>query len=300
MWSQTLGHKKQIEQLQKEMRQEKVAHAYLFSGIEGIGKKRVAFGLAQALNCTSSNEIPCEKCSACQKIAKCIHPDVSLIEPDGKVIKVDVLRDLKQKAYLHPLEGKSKVFILEDAHKMTESSQNALLKILEEPPQQTYFILLTHQSNRLLPTIRSRSRLTEFNPLAEEIIEGKLVQDGISVDEAKARARLSQGSLLVATALDLELFQETRTKWETLRNDPKPTHILALSEAWSAQDEKILPILNTLSSLTHEKLMQSDDKTETDQWAKHWTAIETTKYRLETYANKRLLLESLLFTLTRS
>lgn len=297
MWSKILGHSRQILKLKRALKENKVPHAYLFSGIEGVGKRQTAIGLAQALNCAGIKEIPCEQCLSCQKISKGVHPDCLFIEPDGKTIRIEVLRDLKQKAYLYPLEGRSKIFIIDQAEKMTLASANALLKILEEPPNQTYFILITSQPSALLPTIRSRCQKMEFGPLPSEILIQILMRLGKDSKEAKLLADLSQGSIQKAFEFDLALFEETKTKWKELQEDPRPTHIIALSETWSEEEEKLSQILNTLSLLVHEKILNTEDPKELERQTDRWFAIQNAQRGLETYVNKRLLVEDLLFRL---
>ena len=284
MWSQILGHTKQIEQLKKALAENKIPHAFLFCGIEGIGKKRVALGLAQSLNDTS----------------KINHPDCFLIEPAGekiKTIRVDVLRDLKQKAYLHPLEGKAKIFIIDQPEKMTLAGANALLKILEEPPSQTYFILITSSSSLLLPTIRSRCQIIEFSPLSEELIAKKLMEEGKNTKEAALLAGLAQGSLEKALTFDPKLFEDIKTKLEGLQKNPTPTNIFSLSETWSDEEERLPFIFDVLSRLFYERIGKDRGEETLSRLTDQWFAIQTAKNKLQTTANKRLLLESLLFTL---
>jgi DNA polymerase-3 subunit delta' len=285
MWKKILGHKKQVEQLQKDLEENKVPHAYLFSGIEGIGKRGVALGLAQAL-------------LSWQKTEKNFHPDFHLIEPAGQTIKVEVLRQLKQKIYLHPLEGIAKVVLIDKAEAMTDAGANALLKILEEPPQQTYFILISSQPTKLLPTIRSRCQRLEFNPLSEQEIRELLVKQGMDLKEASQRAAFAQGSLQAALSFDAALFEQIQNGIEGLRVDPKPSQILALSETWSEEGEKIPFILTSLTHLWHKKIMETRDEKTSRQLSLQWFAIGQASRSLETYANKQLLLENLLFTLT--
>lgn len=286
MWSQILSHSRQIEQIKKALAENKVPHAYLFSGLEGIGKKKVALGLAQAL------------LGEKEKIKKNIHPDCILLEPDGKTIRVEQLRDLKHKAALKPLEGDAKIFIIDQAEKMTLAGANALLKILEEPPALTYFILITSKPSRLLPTIVSRCQRLEFGPLDEKIIFQKLKSLGKGESEAAILARHAQGSLQRALAFDLAFFEEIQTKLGDLRKNPRPSSILGLSEELAEEEEeKIDFFLNTLSLLAYEKIRQTEENEKLSGLAEKWLAIEKAKNKLDTTVNKRLLLESLLFKL---
>lgn len=285
MWTQILGHQKQIEQIKKTLAQGKIPHAYLFSGLEGIGKKMVAIGLAQVL------------LGEKQRVAKGIHPDCSLIGPSGKTIRIEVLRDLKQKAYLHPLEGAAKVFIIDNAEKMTTAGANALLKILEEPPAQTYLILITSAPSQILPTIRSRCQVLEFSPLNEELLLQKLKEMGKSEAESKTLTRIAQGSLQRALAFDPDFLSSTEEKLERLKQNPAPSKIIEMSESVAEEEESLPLFLNALGLLAYEQIGCCKTEEDLSRKTEDWLAIQKTKNQLDLYVNKRLLLENLLFKL---
>ncbi len=161
-----------------------LAHALLFSGIKGLGKENIAKNLAMIVNCTSAAEpgsysdepsdffsIACKTCNACKKIISCHHPDVLTIETSGKVIKIGQIRDLCKTLQIKPVEALQRVIIINDAEKMNTEASNALLKMLEEPPQSTLFILIAKQTSDLLPTITSRCQQIAFKPVSSEQIK---------------------------------------------------------------------------------------------------------------------------------
>lgn len=276
MWKNILGHKRELEQIQRALAGEKIPHAYLFCGMEGVGKYRIACELAKALDCKS---------------------DLHLIEPQGTSIKIEVIRDLKHVVYLHPLEGKCKVVLIDKADALTDAAANALLKILEEPPSQTYFILVTARSMKLLPTIRSRCQRVDFSPLTEEEITKKLLQDGLLPEEAKQRAKLGEGSLKQAIEIDVARVQEIENQVQELGFRPPPSQIFKTAENWVDDEEKIPQLFGILNHLWHQKIMgqQSGPRPET---LKQWEAIQSAQRGFESYANKQLLMENLLFQLT--
>lgn len=276
MWKNILGHKRELEQIQRALAGEKIPHAYLFCGIEGIGKYTVACGLAEALDCKS---------------------DLRLIEPLGTTIKIEVIRELKSSAYLHPLEGKCKVVIIDKADALTDAAANALLKILEEPPSQTYFILITARSMKLLPTIHSRCQRIEFSPLTEAEIEKKLLQDGLSPEEAKQRTKLGEGSLKQALEIDVAWVQEIESQVQKLGLRPPPSQIFKTAENWTDDEEKIPQLFGILNHLWHQKIMAQQSGPQS-AILKQWGAIQSAQRGFETYANKQLLMENLLFQLT--
>ncbi len=184
-----------------------VPHGMLFIGINGIGKRTTALALAKALNCTHSrNEepgpevyhtaIPCGICKQCKKIESGVHPDIYFLEPQGQFIKVDRIRDLIANLAMKPFEAEVRVVVISDAMAMNVQAQNALLKVLEEPPPRTIIILTATNTTDLLPTISSRCQQIQFAPLSKNFIEKKLCNDyGIDAKAAIIIAEIAEGSL---------------------------------------------------------------------------------------------------------
>lgn len=135
----------------------RVGSAYLLCGMEAQELKTQALLFAKRLNCLKGTL--CESCVSCKKIDRFVHPDVKLIESQGETIKIETLRELQRVLHLKPYEGQWKVVIIDGAEHLTPSSGNSMLKILEEPPVQTVFLLLTPHMERLLPTIISRCHI---------------------------------------------------------------------------------------------------------------------------------------------
>lgn len=182
--------------LQSAIKNNRLSHAYLFVGPEGVGKRLTAKTLAKALNCQRGNIDSCDKCRNCIRIDLDEYPDVKIIEPVGTSIKIEKVREIKRVASLKPLEGKKKVYIILEASAMTQPAANSLLKTLEEPQGETLFILTTSHIPGLLPTIVSRCQLVRFKPLPPEVIENFLIKKGgIAKDEAYMASNLSEGSL---------------------------------------------------------------------------------------------------------
>jgi len=165
MEEKIIGLDKEINLLKTLYKQGKIASSYLFLGKEGIGKKKIALHLAKILNCQKHQ--PCQKCQDCLLIDNNCHPDVYTISPE-KSISIEDIRTLKNKTYIKSISH-WKVFIINDAHKLTIEAANAFLKIQEEPPENTTFILITHKLNMLPKTIQSRAVKIWLSPNAEQI-----------------------------------------------------------------------------------------------------------------------------------
>lgn len=192
-----------------------VAHAWLLLAPAGSGKRTVALALAAALNCDVEPDVGCGGCSGCLRTMRRRHPDVHPIVPEGPLIPVDVIREaVLPEAARSPFEGRYKVFIIEEADKMNEAAQNALLKTLEEPAGPTVFVLTSDQEDELLETVRSRCRVVRLEPLAEPGVVDLLVHEGAAPDVAQLAARVAQGDLGRARALAFEeQAAERRRLW---------------------------------------------------------------------------------------
>lgn len=153
-----LGNDALKARLAQSFAAEKVSHCYALCGPVGSGKHTLATILAAAMQCTANGQKPCRVCSACRKVFSSQHPDFILVDDaEHKNVSVDVIRQARRDVFTRPNEGKRKIYLIPRAQDLGPSSQNALLKILEEPPEYAVFLLLTTNAEQLLPTIRSRA-----------------------------------------------------------------------------------------------------------------------------------------------
>ena len=191
------------------------AHATLLLGPAGSGKRSVALAIAAALNCTDSPGEGCGTCRACRRILNRSHPDVHHIVPEGPLIPVDVIREvIIPEAARSPFEGRYKVFIIEEADRMNAAAQNALLKTLEEPHQDTCFVLLSADEDEVLETVRSRCRVSHMDPLPFDHVVDVLRGEGADDDTARLAASLAEGDLERARLLAFDAsVRERRRKW---------------------------------------------------------------------------------------
>lgn len=190
-----LGNEKAQKLLQKIIKNGKVSHAYLFCGPEGVGKKLFALNFAKTLNCETGGITPCNKCNSCNKASKMLHPDIRLLTTESKQIKIELIKEASSFILSPPFEGKYRVIIIDDAHKMNPKASNAVLKTLEEPAANSVIILVTGLIKNLLPTIVSRCLKINFAPLEESIIEKILLQDGYEPSKIKDVLPFCDGSV---------------------------------------------------------------------------------------------------------
>ena len=189
------------EQLKKNLSQSissgHISHFYLISGPAGSGKRTLAVSLAAAMLC-KEREKPCMHCAACRKVLSGNHPDfITVDDPEKKTVPVELIRQARSDMYIQPNEADRKIYLFPRAQDMGLPGQNALLKVLEEPPQYGVFLLLTDNPNKLLPTVRSRCRELKLQPLPEQILLRQLEKEfpNAGREDLQAAAARSGGFL---------------------------------------------------------------------------------------------------------
>ena len=213
-YNEILGHESIIEYMKGAVRTGQISHAYLFSGPDKSGKRMLANAFAKALQCEEKGEVPCGKCRSCLQAEHFNHPDIIyVLHEKPNTIRVNEIREqVVNKAAETPYSGPWKIFIIDEAEKMNENAQNALLKTLEEPPSFVVFMLLTENEEMLLETIRSRSMTLTLRPVpAAEIVSWLKEKWNVSEEAAVLSAAFSDGAVGKAVALaSSEDFQELR------------------------------------------------------------------------------------------
>ncbi|MCL1906301.1 MAG: hypothetical protein FWG06_04785 [Clostridiales bacterium] len=210
----------------------RLGHAYIFTGQSGQAQ---ALALAQTVNCAAPrNGQPCGECSSCKKVAEGCHPDIRVLKPEKDAHRIEAMRRLQAEAYLRSYEGGKKLFILERAELLLEEAANNLLKVLEEPPEDTIFILLCADWDKLLPTIISRCQIFAFGGRA-----------GLVLDEAQVEGLFFKATEFLRSLPGMTLTQamgesrrEERDKEGWLHYMAALTQILAQT----AKRERELPL----------------------------------------------------------
>jgi DNA polymerase-3 subunit delta' len=316
------GHELQIEQLRRAIKSGRVSHAYLFAGLEGIGKRFVALSFAQALNCKEEPGEGCGQCLSCTKIGRQIHPDCMCLEAEGNSIKIDQIRDLQNRIVFYPFEGKRKIVIINDAEKMTPQAANCLLKSLEEPLPDTVFILITQELKSLLPTIVSRCQIIRFQPLPTQFIR-RMVEEKYKGRELMVDVllSLSGGSLGRACEMVERGFMVERERLfdqvTRLREEESISSHLNLAEEMTSVKEDVAEKLELLKTWYHDLMMykrnelknrvvntdlrekigeESSHVTLRDLFAR-WRVVRETQSLLRRNVNPQLVVEHMLITL---
>lgn len=206
-----IGQKRIKDVLQDSLRAGKLSHAYSFEGLAGMGKLTLAKVFAAAILCHRQEAEACGECLSCRKLLSGNHPDFTLVSPEKSSLGVDEIRNLQEQVIIKPIESHRKVYIIDQADKMTTQAQNCLLKTLEEPPSYVTLILCVSNSNTILKTIQSRCTRIKFNVYSDEDIKAIISTKGINkpavVDFAAA---FSQGIVGKAFSIISDDFLEIR------------------------------------------------------------------------------------------
>ena len=236
-WERIRGHEALVEGFRRAVRRGRLAHAYLFTGPPGVGKRLFAGELAKALlcECPPAELTACDRCAACVQVEAGTHPDfLSVSRPeDTSEFPIAVMRDLCQRFALKSARGRGKVVLVDDADDLNEESANCFLKTLEEPPPRSVLILIGTSPDRQLPTIVSRCQVVNFGPLPAADVADLLRAGGVE-DEAliERLMPLSEGSPGVARALsDPALWEFRRTLVEGLTADRLDS--VGLAQQWN-------------------------------------------------------------------
>lgn len=330
------------------LRKDRIPHALLFSGIDGVGKRTTAMVFAMACNCDprissgrtdmgddpaietpgtttrTYSATPCNSCRSCNKIRSGHHPDVIHLAPSGSIIKIAQIRDLCRTLAMKPYEASYRFVIISDAQAMNPESGNALLKVLEEPPDRTILILSTSRPSDLLPTIVSRCQHIRFSPISQQDLKALLVRtQGVSPTEATVLAAMADGSFTKA----MEMF---KSDWMHRRNwllaifgsdqpesiSSKPIGLLmAIAERLSKNREELADALAVLKSWIRDlvisgyrpQTMMNTDHTEVIQTTPQqvglqqllagMSALQIAEREIQTNLNIRLIAESLVMRL---
>ena len=214
-----IGQTWAAEMLQQHIAANRLRHAYLFSGPQGVGRRTLALNFAQAINCPSPTApgVPCGTCRTCRQIAQMQQPDLTIIqsEAEGESLKVDQVRDLQHSLSLAPYESAYRVALLLRFNEATDGAQNALLKTLEEPNERVVLLVTADEPENLLPTIASRCELLRLRALPlSELAQVLVEKKGLAADQARLIAHISGGRPGYALHLaEDETLLNARREW---------------------------------------------------------------------------------------
>lgn len=345
MFDNLIGNEKISEFFRRSIKSGKLPNSLLFSGERGVGKFKFAVEAAKAYLCLAPVDFQaCGKCSNCNRasvfnypksdnkdahkeVVFSNHPDLGILIPYNRNILVDAVRDLEKHANFRPFEAKARFLIIDDADKMNAQASNALLKTLEEPPENSFIFLITSRIDSLLQTIRSRCQIVRFSPIDElEIVKFLVERREFSQKDARLVAKLANGSIGRALETDLAAFLENRDlmlravraliesndRADLLRlasslGDPK------FKDDFEPRLESLQIILRDIWSLKHgvrtDKIINSDisdnllkfsEKAESKNLAEWMLQIEELREQLKFNLNKKIASDALFMQMAGS
>lgn len=291
MFDKIIGNDKIKEMLYKSVKDKKTSHSYLFVGIEGIGKKEIAKEFAKMLLCINDNKY-CNTCKSCIEFDSNNNPDFLYIEPDGNSVKIEQIRYIQRKIQEKPIISDKKVYIINDADKMTTEAQNCLLKTLEEPPEYSTIILIGSNENMFLSTIKSRCMIIHFSKIEDEKIRKYLEEKYELKDISTNMLEMFQGS--IGKAILLKDKKEQYEKIELIiksLTQKSIIDILNMSEILYKSKEEIFDILEYINVILI-KLAKTDY-----EYIKCINIVEETKTRIKQNANYDMSIDNMLFNM---
>ncbi len=315
-FTQLLGQEKAKRMLSRSLAAERIPHAFIFKGPEGVGKRLFARGVAAAVNCRDTKRLgACGVCSSCRKFRSMNHPDFLVISPEKGVIKIDRIRQLAKELGYPPYESTMRVVVLEDVQTMRREAANSLLKTLEEPPDNNLLILTAEASQEILATLTSRCQVVPFSRLSVDDSMTILLREGIDREIAGLLARLSEGSPGKALLMHKTGMIES---WRTLVSflsdptvdrDADVGELLRLAENMAGLKEELPSFLGLLKIWLRDLLLDDvrNNGLEQDGSAvKSWNspelfakleAVDRAERELSRNCNRSLVCEVLLFKL---
>lgn len=240
------GQERTKRMLQNSLRTDKLSHAYIFAGPLGSGRKEMAKALVGALFCSRNADDACGECLDCRKLAHGNHPDLYWIEPDGASIKIDQIRELQQKFAYRSSSSGTKVYVLNEADRMTVQAANSLLKFLEEPQSPAIAILITENGQALLPTIQSRAQWMQFMPIPPDHMKLTLLAEGLPPELVNVAVHLSAGLEAARALIQINWFAETRNVMIQLMKDVAGKQPFVVSVQQKVVKSEVADHLDTL------------------------------------------------------
>lgn len=276
----------QANLLAKAVKENRLSHLLLFHGGSALERRDSGIRLAQVLNCKSVGmTIPCQECPACRKILSGNHPDVTILEPLKTSISIEQVLTWQDKVYRKHYEGNYKIFIIDQADRLTVPAANALLKVIEEPPERTLIILSVQNIESILSTIRSRAQITYFSP--PDYADWVKRAETANPEEAKAAFTMSGGSADLAESI-LKIGVNTVNDWiGKFLTAVRDRDFLQLFPLFPIEKDQAQLYLQTMAVQMQEELKNGQPR------ASALLEIGKTIENIERQANPRLALEVL-------
>lgn len=293
-----IGNEKAKQILLKTVKNKTVLHSYMFIGNEGIGKSLIAKQFAKMILCENFNEQnlePCGKCKSCIEFDGDNNPDFKCIEPDGKIIKVEQIREMQSKIIEKPIISNKKVYVINDADLMRTEAQNCFLKTLEEPPEFVVIILIVNNESKILPTIKSRCMKIQFSKIDDEDIKSYLKNNYQINNINQNILNMCDGSIGKAIIVQNRLEEYNQIE-SIIKNINKPlTTVIKNSEILYKDKEKIYEYLDYINVILYN--LTKENSSDSMKYINSIKVVEQTKQRILGNCNYDMCIDRLLFNI---
>lgn len=297
MFNDIIGNDENKKKLEYIVKNNKISHSYIFSGISGIGKFMFAKEFAKAILCLNNEKKPCNNCRACKSFENNNNPDIIIIDEQDESIKTEQIKELVKNVLEKPIQGDKKIYIINNSENMTREAQNSLLKTLEEPPEYVIVILITSNENLLLNTIKSRCIKIQFQNLSDEEIKQYFRMANQVIDDSIIK--IFGGSIEKALKLkdNLDTYKNIKNIFKNIEN-LSGLQILNLKETIFKDKDEIFSILDYINTIFFDKILENIKTA--NKYQKCIEIIEESKLRLKRNSNYDMTIDNLLLTLERS
>ncbi len=296
-WS-IIGHEKQLKQIESDIESGNLSHAYLMAGPNSVGKHTVSRKIAGILQCENNF---CHKCPTCIQVQQGSHIDTVEMRGNGESIKIEDVRKLVERTNMTG-QSKYKIFLIQSVERMTIEAANSFLKVLEEPPPNTIFILTTNNIRGLLPTLISRTRVVKFSNVSARYLEEKLKelypnQDAETIHQVSLLSLGKTGKAihLMENPDSLADYRKIYADVQNFLRSKNRVDRFAYVEDLVAEQKRVNVFLNILTHVLRSKVLEGDS--ETSKHIKTLSKIEEAGMFLKRNINKRLVLENLMLSL---
>lgn len=280
--------------LMKSLNNKTVLHSYMFIGEQGIGKRLIAYQFAKMILCENFDGSECNQCKSCIEFNSGNNPDFRIIEPDGKVIKIEQIRELQTKVSEKPVNSGKKIYIINDADLMTREAQNCLLKTLEEPPEYIVIILIVSNENRMLTTIKSRCMKVHFDKINDKEIK-KYLNDNCGIQDLNNNIlKMCDGSIGKCLSIKDKLDEYGEIEKIFANINTSITKFINSAEILYKNKENINDYLEYINVVLYNYTTKEINKI---KFINSIKIVEKTKQRLLSNANYDMCIDYLLFNI---
>ncbi len=294
-FSNIIGNNKVKDILNKSLNNNTILHSYMFIGEPGIGKKMVAEQFAKMILCQNFDGKECNSCKSCIEFNSGNNPDFSYIEPDGKNIKIEQIREMQSKVIEKPINSSKKIYIINDADTMTKEAQNCLLKTLEEPPEYVVIVLVVSNENKLLTTIKSRCMKIHFEKISDSEIEKFLTENCNISDINDNILKMCDGSIGKCLSIKDKIYDYNEIENVFSSINKSIISFLNSAEILYKNKENINDYLDYINVILYKK--SKENLNNNFEYINSIKIVEETKQRLLSNSNYDMCIDYLLFNI---